>query len=102
MALRTVWQAESQPFPSFVGVASQETPIHQPLLTNHQYHTGRTIQNILDAAVGEVGVIGVAERLPTRAAVIRTGKSYPFTCYKNARVKRIQRQDGWKEPLRGL
>src|SRR6266436_9134110 len=102
MALRTVWQAESQPFPSFVGVASQETPIHQPLLINHQHRTGGTIQNILDAAVGEVGVIGVAKQLPTRAAVIRTGESSPFTRHNNARVKGIQRQDWWKEPLRGL
>src|SRR6266446_5564318 len=102
IALLTVRQAESQPFPSFVGVASKETPIHQPLPINHQHHTGGTIQNILDAAVREIGVIGVAKRLPTLAAVIRTSESYPFTRHHNALVKGIQRQDWWKEPLRGL
>src|SRR6266487_4174253 len=102
MALRTVRQAESQPFPSFVGVARQETPIHQPLLINHQHHTGGTIQNILYAAVREIGIIGVAKRLPTRATVIRTGESSPFTRHDNAWVKGIQRQDWWKEPRRGL
>src|SRR6266568_1557670 len=102
MALRTVRQAKSQPFPSFVGVARQETSIHQPLLINHQHHTGGTIQNILDAAVREIGVIGVTKRLPTRAAGIRTGESSPLTHHNKARVKGIQRQDWWKEPRRGL
>src|SRR6266571_4781726 len=102
MALRTVRQAESQPFPSFVDVARQQTSIYQPLLINRQYHTGGTIQNILYAAVREIGVIGVAKRLPTLAAVIRTGESSPLTRHKNARVKGIQRQDWWKQPLRGL
>src|SRR6266581_307677 len=102
MALLTVRQAESQPFPSFVDVARQQTSIYRPLLINRQYHTGGTIQNILDAAVREIGIIGVAKRLPTRATVFRTGESSPFTRYDNAWVKGIQRQDWWKEPLRGL
>src|SRR5712691_2599211 len=102
MALLTVRQAESQPFPSCVSVESQETPKHQPLLSNHQHHTGGTIQNILDAAGREISVIRVAKRLPTRAAVIRTGESSPFTRHNNARVKGIKPQDRWKGPLRGL
>jgi len=102
MALRTVRQAASQPFPAFVGVASQETPLPQSLLIHHQHHTGGTIQHMLDAVVGEIGVIGVAKRRPTLAAVIRTGASSPLTRHQKARVKGRQRQDWWKEPLRGL
>src|SRR5262245_10594115 len=102
MALLAVRQAERQPFPSFVGIWSKETPIHSPLLINNQHHTGGAIQNILDAAVREVGVIGVVKQLPALATVIRTGEPYPFTRHNNPRVKGIQRQDRWKEPLRGL
>src|SRR5215468_4422893 len=102
MALRTVWQAESQSFPSCVGVGSQETPIHQSLLSNHLHHTRGTIENMLDTAVREVGVIGVTKWLPTLAAVIRTGKPSPFTCHNKARVKGRERQDWWKESLWGL
>src|SRR5215471_11101806 len=102
MALLAVRQAERQPLPSFVGIRGKETPIHPPLLINNQHHTGGAVQNILDAALREVGGIGVAKQLPALAAVIRTGESYSFTRHHNPRVKGIQRQNRWKEPLRGF